>query len=257
MRRTIVRYGRHRSGIAELWRPPDADGDLPVVVLIHGGFWKAPYTKRLMRRMARAVTAEGWAAYNIEYRRVGRLGGGGGWPETFTDVGAAVDALARIPGADLNRVVTCGHSAGGQLALWAAGRPRLPRDAPGAGPRVPIAGAVALAGVVDLEEAALLGLGGGAVAALLGGGPDAHPGRYAATSPVRLLPLGVRQVLVHGTEDKTVPASMSEGYCARARAAGDADVVYLPIAGAGHMALISPRSSAWPQIRTSLRRLVE
>jgi acetyl esterase/lipase len=256
LRRTLVRYGRHRANIVELWHPASSGGTVPVVALLHGGFWKAPYTKRLMRGLARAVTDEGWAAWNIEYRRVGRFGGGGGWPATLADVGAALDGLARLPGIDLDRIVTCGHSAGGQLALWAAGRHRLLPGAPGAGPRVRMAGAVALAGVVDLTEGARLGLGDGAVAGFLGGGPDVHPDRYAVASPAALLPLGVPQVLVHGLEDRTVPPSMSERYHAAAVAAGDTDVAYLPLEGVSHMEVISPRSAAWPPLRDSLRRLL-
>jgi acetyl esterase/lipase len=90
-----------------------------VVVLIHGGFWRAEFSKALMSRLARAVTTRGWAAWNIEYRRVGLLGGGGGWPETLVDVGAAIDHVQQLPQLDPSRLVTCGHSAGGQLALWA------------------------------------------------------------------------------------------------------------------------------------------
>jgi acetyl esterase/lipase len=256
LRRTILRYGRGRANIAELWWPRRGDGDLPAVVLIHGGFWRAPYTKRLMHRLARAVTAEGWAAWNIEYRRVGRLGGEGGWPGTFVDVAAAVDALARVRGIDPARVVTCGHSAGGHLALWAAARARLPPDAPGAGPRLALTGAVSLAGVVDLRRAAATGIGGDAVTRLMGGPPDTRTDRYSVASPADLLPLGVRQVLVHGLDDGTVPAWISERYQADALAAGDTDVAYLPIAGAGHMEMINPRSAAWPAVRDSLRSLL-
>jgi acetyl esterase/lipase len=255
LRRTLVRYGTHRANVAELWRPPLVTGDLPVVVLIHGGYWKAAYTKRLMRRLSNAVTDEGWAAFNTEYRRVGRFGGGGGWPETFVDVAAAVDALTRVPGVDLGRVATCGHSAGGQLALWAAGRHRLPAGAPGAAPAVRPCGAVSLAGVADLERAAGLGLGGGAVPALLGGGPQAHPDRYAIASPAALLPLGVPQVLVHGVDDTTVPPSMSERYAARAVAAGD-DATYVPVDDVDHMGVIDPGSAAWAPTRAALGRLI-
>jgi acetyl esterase/lipase len=254
--RTTIRYGRHRANVAELWRPRGAIGELPVVALVHGGYWKAQYTKRLMHRLARAVTEQGWVAWNVEYRRVGHLGGGGGWPETFVDIAGAVDALDRIPGLDRGRIVTCGHSAGGQLALWAAARHRLPPGAPGADPVVAPRGAVSLAGVVDLRRGADLGLGGGAVAALLGGGPDRHPDRYAVGSPAALVPLGVGQALVHGLEDETVPAAMSERYCREALAAGDRDVRYLPVPGVGHMALISPRAAAWPVLREQLERLL-
>ena len=159
------RYGPERAQVCDLWRPPRRagaggaePGPVPVVVLLHGGFWRGRYTKFLMRRLAAAATAQGWAAWNVEYRRVGPGGGGGGWPDTLSDVGAAIDRLAEVDGVDLDKVVTCGHSAGGQLALWAAAR---------RAPAVGVRAAVSLAGVVDLEAAADLGLGGDAVAAFL------------------------------------------------------------------------------------------
>ena len=114
---TVVRYGSHHGQRADLWRPM-CDREVPVVVLIHGGFWRQLYTKRLMHGLARVMLDQGWAAYNIEYRRVGPFGQGG-WPETFEDVSDAIDALADLEGIDRSRIVTCGHSAGGHLALWA------------------------------------------------------------------------------------------------------------------------------------------
>jgi acetyl esterase/lipase len=254
VRRLAVRYGRHHSQIGELWHP-GAGEDLPMVVVIHGGFWKGPYTKWLMHRICSAITAAGWAAWNIEYRRTGLLGFGGGWPATFEDVAAAVDHLQRIPGIDLGRVVTCGHSAGGHLALWAAGRHRLPDGAPGAGPAVRPIGVLSLAGVTDLDHAARPGPGYEPVRSLLGGGPDEVPDRYAAASPARLLPLGVPQSLVHGLEDRTVSPAQSERYAAAATAAGD-DARYVPVPGADHMAMIRPRSAAWQAAAAELARLI-
>jgi len=253
---TRHRYGPARAQVADLWRPEGARGDLPVVVLLHGGFWRGPYTKRLMRRMAAAVAGRGWAAYNVEYRRVGPAGGGGGWPATFLDVAAAIDHLSNLEGLDTGRVVTCGHSAGGHLALWAAGRGRLPAGAPGARPiGVRVTGALALAGVPDLVRAAELGLGGGAAGQLLGGAPDEVAERYRVASPAALVPLGVPQVLVHGLDDAVVPAAMSAAYQRRAAAAGD-DAVFEPVTGAGHMALIEPRGGPWALIASQLARLL-
>ena len=186
-----------------------------------------------MHRLARAVVANGWAAWNIEYRRVGRFGGGGGWPATFADVASAIDALEGRPGLDLDRVATCGHSAGGLLALWLASRPRLGADTPGGPVRVPVDLAVSLAGVVNLRRAFELGGERGAVARLLGGTPDSVPARYACASPLDHLPLGVPQVLIHGTGDETLAATMSEDYARAASAAGD-DAVYVAVPGASH-----------------------
>ncbi len=247
-----IRYGTHRSQQADLWRPDTIDGRAPVVVLIHGGFWKAPYTKRLMNRLAASIVANGWVAYNVEYRRVGRLGGGGGWPATFEDVSAAIDRLADIDDIDPDQIVTCGHSAGGALALWAGARWKLPAGVPGHAPRIRVRAAVSLAGVVDLDRAATLGLGKGAVAALLGGDHDEHPDRYRYASPAALLPLDIPQVLVHGLDDTTVAASMSADYVRSASASGD-DAVYVPLAGLRHVEMINPSSEAWKAVLHSLR----
>jgi acetyl esterase/lipase len=225
------------------------------VVLIHGGFWRARPGKDVMEGLAKAVTAEGWAAWNIEFRRLGRFGGGGGWPATFVDVSAALDHLRKLDGVDPGRVVTCGHAAGGHLALWLAGRHRLPAGAPGGLGRVRVRGAVALAGVVDLRRAAELGVGDGAVAAFLGGEPKRLADRYDQASPAELLPLGVPQVLIHGLGDKTVPPALSEQYAARARAKGDA-ARFIPIPGAGHADLITARGPAWDATLPALRELL-
>ncbi|MGH9062038.1 MAG: alpha/beta hydrolase family protein, partial [Acidimicrobiales bacterium] len=197
----------------------------------------------------------GWMAWNIEYRRVGVFGSCG-WPRTLQDVAAAIDHLARIDGVDVGRVVACGHSAGGQLALWAAGRRRLPPDAPGSGGAVALRGAVSLAGVVDLVRGYELDLGGGAVAAFLGGDPEGVPERYATASPQALLPLGVPQVVVHGLADTTVPPALSDAYQVAATEAGDA-VAYVPIAGAGHRDVIDPDTPAWGVIAGSLKGMLD
>ncbi len=236
----------------------------PVVVLLHGGFWKAMYTKSLMTNLAADIIDHGWAAWNLEYRRVGTIPGGG-WPGTFEDVGAGIDYLRTIAGAgageggglDLTRVIAVGHSAGGHLALWAAGRAQLPPGAPG-GPSpssVLLRAAVGLAPVSDLAEGARLGLGGGAVARLLGGPPERHRERYAVADPVALLPTGVAQVLVHGDRDGAVPLSLSRGYLAKAVAAGD-PATLLELPGCGHMELIDPASSAWAATIVEIRRLL-
>jgi acetyl esterase/lipase len=253
-----MRYGAHRSNVADLWRPEPGrtDDPVPVVVLIHGGFWRARYTRSLMDGLARSVSTRGWSAWNIEYRRVGTFGGGGGWPATFEDVAAAVDHVRTLPGIDPERVATCGHSAGGQLALWAAARtPTTPVGPGGAGParpgRVSPCVAVSLAGVVDLRQADRLRLGADAVAGLLGGHWDEREARYRAVSPAELLPLGVPQVLVHGARDEVVPPSMSRGYQVEAVKAGDR-ATYIAVDGAGHRDVIDPDSSAWAATLSAL-----
>lgn len=235
------RYGAARDQVADLWRPSGTPAPWPVVVVIHGGFWRTRYGKGLMSELCLALVRLGYCVWNIEYRRLGPHSGGG-WPATFEDVAAAIDALQGIEGADRSKVVTCGHSAGGHLALWAAARHRLPPGAPGASPRVRVAAAVSLAGVSDLVAGAALGRG--AAAELLGGEPDEVPERYAAASPFARLPLGVPQLLVHGAADTTVPCAQSERYAACAQSLGD-PARLLVVPRAGHFAVINPRSAAW------------
>ena len=215
-----------------------------VVVVIHGGFWRAQWTRELMDDVCADLAARGYAAWNVEYRRIGPTSGGG-WPATFLDVAASIDFLADVDAPlDLGHVAALGHSAGGHLALWAASRPGLPADAPGAAPQVRVSAAVAQAGVVDLREAFRLGLSSGAAAELLGGSPRRHPDRYHLASPVERLPLGVPQLLVHGETDDTVPASMSRSYHAGAVRAGD-DVELAVLPGVGHFEHLDPGSQAW------------
>ena len=203
----------------------------------------------------RAATVDrGWAAWNIEYRRMGMLGGGGGWPSTYADISAAVDHVARLPGTDPERVITCGHSSGGCFALWAAAGSQARRAVTHAQPVVLPLAAVSLAGVVDLLRGHELGLGDGAVSRFLGGSPEDDPGPYQAGSPAALLPLGVPQILVHGLSDTTVPPSMSSDYQKRACELGD-DAVYEPQTDLGHRDLIDPSRESWPVIAGHLERL--
>ena len=232
------RYGPHPSQVADL-HVPRGPGPFPVAVVIHGGFWQTRYGKVIMRPLAGDLVARGWAAWNLEYRRLGR-GGGGGWPATFEDVAAGIDALAELddPRLDLSRVVTVGHSAGGQLALWAAARPGLPADAPGASP------VVALTHVVALTPVASLRAVGRFAHPLMGGTPDEVPERYEQADPMRRIPLPVPVLLVHTADDATVPVLQSQRYAERARDAG-ADVTLIEPPHGGHRDPIDPPSTAW------------
>ena len=239
-----IAYGDHPDQVGNL-HLPIGEGPWPTAVLIHGGFWKWGWDRTLMTPLARDLARRGIAAWNVEYRRVGQEGGG--WPGTLEDAAAALDVLAELGDVDLDRIVTVGHSAGGHLAVWLAGRHRLRPDAPGALPCVRPKAAVSQAGVLDLVRAAAAGLGGGACTALLGGGPDDVPDRYAAASPAALIPIGVSVLLVHGGRDEIVPASQSHTYADAARAAGDSvEVVDLP--GADHFDLVEPEDPAWAAV---------
>jgi acetyl esterase/lipase len=198
-------------------------GEGPVAVLIHGGFWKAEYDLTLMDALAEDLVARGWAAWNIEFRR---LGNGGGVPETFDDVSAAIDHLATLD-VDRSRVVAIGHSAGGQLAAWAATREN---------PRVALTGVVSQAGVLDLQRARELGLSNGVVDRFLRGAPT------EVASPIERLPLGVPALLTHGGLDDIVPVEISERF---ARESG-ASLVVEP--DEDHFGHLDPGNPLWKAV---------
>ncbi len=233
-------YGNDPSQYGELLVPDGRPHG--VVVVIHGGFWRTEYDLSLGSPLAEDLTARGWVTWNLEYRRVGAgPGGGGGVPETLEDVAAAIDHLAAmaadglLPQDGLRTVVTLGHSAGGHLATWAAGR-----NAAG----VPVTHVVSQAGVLDLVAGSREGLGGGAVDAFLGHAPG--PGD-AAADPVQQLPLAVPVWCVHAPDDDIVPISQSRDYVERATAAG-ATAELVEVSG-GHFGVIDVDSPAWARIR--------
>ncbi|HEX3911440.1 MAG TPA: hypothetical protein VHW67_12160 [Solirubrobacteraceae bacterium] len=248
------RYGSDRSQRGDLHLPA-GEGPHPVIVLIHGGSWHRRYGRAVMRAIAAALVMRGRAVWNIEYRRIGD---GGGWPETFADVAAAIDHLDGLhPALDLNRVDVLGHSAGGQLALWAAGRGGLPPGAPGAyagRARVPLRRAISLAGVCDLTGAYAL-WHGGAVRALMGGSPERMPERYEAADPLRSVPLALPVLLVHGVLDVTVSVELSRNYARAASAAGgEVELVEIEGEAGAHRAFIDPRGAGWASVVAWLER---
>ena len=244
-----MRYGAGPEQVADL-RVPEGAGPHPVAVVLHGGFWLERHTRDLMDGPAADLAARGWASWNVEYRRLGASGGG--WPATFADVAAAVDHLAHLDAAlDLTRVLAVGHSAGGHLAAWLGGRHRLPDGVPGAGPRVRLAGLVAIAGVLDLEAALEAQVGGRVIDRLLG---EAAAEGMALASPAALLPLGVPVRLVHGDADDIVPLWLSQRFAeAAARAGDDASLTVVP--GEDHFAPLRPASRTWQATAELLAQL--
>ncbi|GAB2916235.1 alpha/beta fold hydrolase [Rhodococcus aerolatus] len=240
------------STVGDLVVPQGVPGRLPVVVLVHGGGWTMPTDLTYLSPLAVDLASHGVAVWNVEYRRVG---GGGGWPTTLTDVAAAVDAVAGLPGRtglalDTADVHVAGHSAGGHLAAWVAGRGRLPAGAPGSGPLVEVRSALTVAGVLDLALAVERGKDR-FVRGFLGGTRDEWPQRYAVASPVDALPVGVPVTAVHGSADLVVSPVQSSSYVARARAAGDpARLVGLP--GVGHAGVVDRADPAWDRVRELL-----
>jgi acetyl esterase/lipase len=213
---------------------------LPWRVVVHGGYWKSQYHRSLMERLCVDLAAHGLAAWNLEYRRVG---GGGGWPETFLDVAEGTDHLAELDAdVDLSRVVAVGHSAGGQLAFWAAARPGLPEESPGHAPRVAITGAVSQAGVLDLTLAAGLVPSATPMRALLGD-PTENYESYVLASPRERLPLGIPQLVLHGDRDDTVSMRIATSYAAAATQVGDPCELRV-LTNTGHFEHIDARAPA-------------
>ncbi len=227
--RVVHSYGDHPSQHAELF-VPDGGRAHSTAVVIHGGFWREEYDRHLMDGLCEDLAAKGWAAVNLEYRRVGA--DGGGWPTTCDDVRAGIDAITTLADIPRDRIVTIGHSAGGHLALWAA-------TETGA-----VTAAVSLAGVTDLVEAHRRGLSSDATGSFLGGSPQEVPARYALASPMALLPLGVPMLLIHGDADENVPVDLSASFAEAASAAGD-DVTLVLRPGIDHFEVIDPSGESW------------
>lgn len=253
-------YGDDPSQYADLYRPAPgtayAQESRGVVVVIHGGFWRDAYDATLGAPLALSLAENGWTAWNLEYRRLGSgEGGGGGYPTILDDVAAGIDALADVGLSDteLSRVLTLGHSAGGHLAVWAAARGRYDAWSP---VRVPVAGAVSQAGVLDLLGALDDATARPNVLDLMGG--DAGGDRaedYARADPLQQVPLEVPVRCVHGVGDMLVPVSQSRTYVDVATAAG-ADATLTEVEG-DHFVVIDSASPAWFTTLDLLAALVE
>jgi len=231
-----ISYGSDPNQFGEL-RLPDGPGPHPVIAFIHGGFWRARFDLTHADAHCEALTKNGLATWNIEYRRIGQPGGG--WPGTALDVLAAVKHLSLLLepyNLDASRVVLAGHSAGGHLALWVAAQDALP-----------IRRVVSLAGVSDVRSAWDLQLSSGVAGEFIGGSPDEFPAEYKAASPIELLPIEPPQILIHGTNDAVVPFTMSEAFV---RKSSNARLIPLP--GAGHSEVVDPATSEWQIVRQTL-----
>ncbi|MFJ7767911.1 alpha/beta hydrolase [Streptomyces sp. NPDC097107] len=269
-------YGDHPDQVIDFYVPRGAEGPggaAPVVVVLHGGSWRAPYDRRHVSPFAGFLARRGLAVASVEYRR-GAGGGVGGdgaegagagspvagrWPETFDDVAAALDALPalvrhHLPQADARRVVLTGHSAGGHLALWAAARHLLPDDAPWRidGP-APLRGVVALAPIADFEVADKLDVCGGATRQLLGG-EELFAERRPYADPALLLPTGIATALVQGRADVDVPQVVAEAYADAAAKAGEVVGVTL-LEDVGHYPLIDPAADACAVVAEEIAQL--
>lgn len=236
-------YGDDAHQFGDL-RFPKSKGPFPIVVNIHGGYWRAKYDLAHAGHLCAALTAKGLATWNLEYRRVGNQGGG--WPGTFEDIRKGFRFLPQIAkrhDLDLARILVMGHSAGGQLALCLAGHEPSVR-------RV-----ISLAGVVNLQQAWELHLSNDAVAEFLGGKPKDVPEHYHEADPMQLKIAQATQWLIHGAADDVVPPPFSRDYVQEKKKRGE-NVHLLEIVTAGHFDLIDPHSTAWPKVESTALHLL-
>lgn len=246
MPRTRIEYGPEPQQFGHFYAPDGvADGPVPVVMVIHGGYWSGKYHLNLGTAFSVELARSGVAVWNVEYRRIGA---GGRWPEMSADVVAALEAIAGPVAAaspvplDLDRVRVVGHSAGGQLAVWLAGqrdtsvRPEL---------------VVSQAGALDLASAAERGRRISYIEDLFGASFEDDPELYRSASPHHRVPIGMPVVVLHGTEDAQVPAKIAARYHAAAQAAGDPVELHL-IEGEDHFAFLDPNTRSWKVSRELL-----
>jgi acetyl esterase/lipase len=243
-------YGPDPSQFADL-HLPTAQQRPGTVVLIHGGWWGPNYGADNLDGVAADLATRGWVVWNIEYRRLGLAGG---YPSTLEDAAAAIDYLATLADADTDRVVAIGHSAGGHLATWAAGRGKLAVGAPGAEPAVHLAGVISLAGVLDLGAAARQKSGNGAVIDFMGGAASEHPDRYAVADPLSQVPIPGVVRCVHAQPDDRVPFAQSVTYVAAAQAAGQ-DAQLREVVG-DHFSIADPAAPTWQTVIKALEELM-
>ncbi|MGW2225568.1 alpha/beta hydrolase [Streptomyces formicae] len=262
-------YGTHPDQVIDFHAPHGGrgpDGSVPLVVLLHGGAWRAPYDRQHVTPFADFLARRGFAVANVEYRRGSSIPAQGGdgpvagrWPETFDDVAAAFDALPALvrealPSADPRRTVVTGHSAGGHLALWAAARHLLPDDAPWRTDRpAALRGVVALAPIADFRVAEELGVCGGAASQLLGGDTRFEE-RVGYADPALLLPTGIATTVVQGRTDIVVPQAVAEAYADAAARAGEVVGLTL-LEDVGHFPLIDPGADACAVVAEEIAQL--
>ncbi|MFD0312269.1 alpha/beta hydrolase [Streptomyces sp. NPDC127119] len=259
-------YGDHPDQVVDFYAPRGGEESAPLVVVLHGGAWRAPYDRRHITPFADFLARRGFAVANVEYRRGGTIPAQGGtgpvagrWPDTFDDVAAALDAMPALvrkalPGADVRRTVVTGHSAGGQLALWAAARHLLPADAPWYLERpAQLRGVVALAPIADFTVAEKLDVCSGATLQLLGG-ETTFEERQSYADPALLLPTGIATTLVQGRTDTVVPQAVAEAYADAAAKAGEVVGLTL-LEDVGHFPLIDPAADACAVVAEEIAQL--
>lgn len=244
-------YGKHAEQFGELYLPKKAELH-PVIILIHGGCWQAQYDLSTLGQLSKALTKIGYAVWNIEFRR---LGNGGGFPITFEDVAMGADFLNTIAetyALDLSKLTAMGHSAGGHLALWLAGRHHLPHSSKlFSESAIKIQRVISLAGIPDLVAGVEQDICRGACQDLAGGLPHEVPEQYQLASPHHLLPLSIPHWHLVGALDSHVPASYLKPFIQKAKLQ-DNKVYFKVIPDIGHFEMVMPDTASWKHIKEAL-----
>lgn len=240
----IEKYGNDKYQEGDLYLP--ARDPIAVICFFHGGFWRMPYDREQLTSISVDFVKKGFAVWNIEYRRIGS--NGGGWRGTLDDAIASINHLMLLKKKfellNLSKIIVAGHSAGGQLALWCAKNVNIKPCA-----------VVGLAPIIDLEKAFMAEVGDNAVSALLNGSPNEHPERYALHSPIRILPIGGRQLIIHGSQDEYLPVEWSRDYVTCSRDSGD-NIDYIEIGNGEHMDYLDPSSEAVSKLQDWLIKVI-
>ena len=257
----IIRYGADSQQYGQLYNPSIVNKK-PVVIVIHGGYWKDNHsldtypTKYIVEYLLGFPVA----VWNLEYRRMNTFGDNevAPYPAIFRDVMEGVDVLAQYADSemlDLNRVLIIGHSAGGHLATWAASRHLLPTSCELYRRKAQkVSGVISIAGILDLWRECDIEQPE-QIIKLLGGTQQEFPKRYNLASPKALRPDDVDITIVHGLKDDVVKFNQALSYCEGA----GGNVSYISIKGADHFGMLPITQSytkGWQLVKPLIKQKV-
>lgn len=251
--------GGGRELLCDVYHPAEASGNGTALIILYGGGWRAGERSRV-RESALAMAGRGYVCVAPDYRLTPEAP----WPAQIHDVKAAIRwtrASAGRLGFQPERLALQGHSAGGHLALLAAGTPGLPQfEGEGGNPGVneEVAAVVAVYPPVLFYASGQRPSGASPASALLGDGATDEAARRA--SPIAYVsPRFPPVFLLHGTKDDVVPPSASMRMYEALTAAGAAAELKI-YAGAPHGFMRVPEMLELAQAEADLflrRHLVE
>jgi acetyl esterase/lipase len=201
-----------RRNLLDLYRHRSHPAGAPVLIHFHGGHFRSGRKNAQSLPLLHRLAEQGWVCVSATYR----LQPDAGFEDHLADakrVVAWVRAHGRDWGADPDRIVVAGSSAGAHLASTAA----LTFDDPALQPGFEDA---------DTSVSAVVGLGGYY-------GP--YDGRTPRTSPAGHARADAPPFLiVHGGNDSLIPAADARRFAERLRAVAAQPVVYAELPGGHH-----------------------